>query len=156
MDIRIEEMRPEHMGQIDELVQLLPQWFDEKARKKYISIDLQLHRGYVAISAEQLLGFATYTSKYGVGIVSWIAVHPSHHRQGIGRQLLQAVERSLAGFGVLKVVVETVGWSEPPYVPYDRTRAFYAALGYSVSRTLETGQEAGHTWQMCEFSKKLG
>lgn len=156
MGLHIEEMRPEHYDRIDELVRLLPQWFDEKARGKYISLDLQLHRGSVALSGNRLLGFATYTSKYGVGIISWIAVHPDHHRQGIGRQLLQAVERSLAGLGVLKVAVETVGWSDPPYVPYERTRAFYAALGYRVSRTLETGQEASHTWQMCEFSKKLG
>ena len=155
MDIRIEEMRPEHNSQINEIVLLLPQWFDEKARQKYISLDLQLHRGYVALSGKRLLGFATYTSKYGAGIISWIAVHPDHHRQGIGRQLLQAVERSLAGLGILKVVVETVGWSEPQYVPYERTRAFYAALGYTISRTLEIGSEAGHTWQMCEFSKRL-
>jgi GNAT superfamily N-acetyltransferase len=82
-------------------------------------------------------------------------VHPAHHRQGIGRQLLQTVERTLISLSVKKVSVETVGWSHPEYPPYEKTRAFYRGMGYGVSKKLETGEEVGYTWQMYEYSKAL-
>jgi ribosomal protein S18 acetylase RimI-like enzyme len=154
-DIRIEEIGPHHHQEIMALVGQLPQWFDEKARQKYIRIDIGLHRGTVALLNDQLVGFVTYTSKYGAARISWIGVDPNYHRQGIGRQLLHSAERVLSSFGVHRVIVETVGWSDPEYIPYEKTRAFYKAMGYSVSKNLEVGQDAGYKWQMCEYSKDL-
>jgi|GEM_PF-1803301 len=106
--IKIVEMTPKDHRAVLDLTKLLPQWFDGKARERYIPLDLKLHQGCVAFAGDRLLGFVTFTSKTGSGIISWIGVHPDHHRQGIGRRLL------------------------------------------------ETGEEAGYTWQMAEYSKELG
>ncbi len=56
----------------------------------------------------------------------WIVVDPARHGEGIGSQLLDAMERRLAGRARL-VVVETAGRDD--YAP---TRAFYARRGYHV------------------------
>ena len=155
MDIDIEDMRPEHHEQILALAKQLPEWFDDKARVRYIPLDLKLHQGYIARSGQRLIAFVTFTSKTGRGVISWIGVHPDHHRQGIGRRLLETVERYFRSLGCQRISVETVGWSDPEYPPYEKTRAFYRGMEYQVSRKLEAGEEAGYRWQMYEYSKEL-
>jgi len=155
-DIKIVEMIPKHHQAILDLAELLSEWFDDKARDRYITLDLKLHQGYVALSRDRLLGFVTLTSKTGDGIISWIGVHPDHHRQGIGRRLLETAERHFRSLGCRRITVETVGWSDPEYPPYEKTRAFYGGMKYLVSRNLESGEEAGYRWQMIEYSKVLG
>jgi GNAT superfamily N-acetyltransferase len=58
-----------------------------------------------------------------------LAVHPDHHRQGIGRALLRHAEEWLRSRGVELFHVKTLGPSDP-YPPYADTRAFYQALGF--------------------------
>src|SRR5262245_24774355 len=58
-----------------------------------------------------------------------LAVHPDHHRRGIGRALLRHSEQWLRGRGVEVFHVKTLGPSDP-YPPYARTRAFYQAQGF--------------------------
>ena len=59
----------------------------------------------------------------------WMAVAPEAQGNGIGKALLEEMERRLAGVARL-IVIETAG--RPDYAP---TRAFYQARGYSpVSR----------------------
>jgi ribosomal protein S18 acetylase RimI-like enzyme len=54
----------------------------------------------------------------------WLAVDPAAHGKGVGRALVEEMERRLAGRARL-VSIDTSG--RPDYGP---TRAFYAALGY--------------------------
>jgi GNAT superfamily N-acetyltransferase len=58
-----------------------------------------------------------------------LAIHPDHHRRGVGRALLAHAEARLRAEGVELFVVQTLGPSEP-YEPYERTRAFYRAYGF--------------------------
>jgi ribosomal protein S18 acetylase RimI-like enzyme len=59
----------------------------------------------------------------------WMAVAPEAQGNGIGKALLEEMERRLAGVARL-IVIETAG--RPDYAP---TRAFYQARGYSpISR----------------------
>ena len=59
----------------------------------------------------------------------WMAVAPEAQGNGLGKALLEEMERRLAGVARL-IVIETAG--RPDYAP---TRAFYQARGYSpVSR----------------------
>ncbi len=58
-----------------------------------------------------------------------LAVHPEHHRQGIGRALVSHAEQWLHARGVEFFCVKTLGPSEP-YAPYAGTRSFYRALGF--------------------------
>jgi D-alanine-D-alanine ligase len=57
----------------------------------------------------------------------WIAVAPEVHSQGVGRTLVDEMERRVAGRARL-VVVETAGRAD-----YAMTRAFYGRLGYRVA-----------------------
>jgi GNAT superfamily N-acetyltransferase len=136
-------------------VRALPEWFDKAARETGVPVDIQLHKGYVALLADRLVGFATYTSEYGAGRISWVAVHPDHHGKGIGKELVQTVEDTMSRLGIRKVWVETVGWSEPPNEPYARTRGFYGSVGYQVAKKSMVHEAQGHKWQMFDFMKEL-
>ena len=76
-----------------------------------------------------------------IGILTWfvrtpfaaevyvMGVLPELHRQGIGRQLLDHVENSLANDGIEFLQVKTLSHSKPDD-EYDRTRASYSACGF--------------------------
>lgn len=55
----------------------------------------------------------------------WIAVHPGHHRHGVGRSLMTLVEYEVARQGGRMLVVETSSRED-----YHGTRKFYLGLGY--------------------------
>lgn len=61
----------------------------------------------------------------------WIAVDPDAQGRGIGRQLLQAVERDVIAHGGSRLYVETAGRDE--YAP---TRSFYLANRYTLAAEL--------------------
>jgi ribosomal protein S18 acetylase RimI-like enzyme len=151
----VEELRTVHHPQILAIVRQLPEWFDEQARDVGIPIDIQVHKGYVAMRDDEIIGFATFSTEYGAGRLSWIAVHRNHHRQGIGKALVKAIEETLAGIGVSKIWVETVGWSEPPSESYARTCAFYISLGYQKTAESEVYEVNGRAWRMYDFYKPL-
>jgi ribosomal protein S18 acetylase RimI-like enzyme len=58
-----------------------------------------------------------------------MAVDPAVHRRGAGRALVSALEADLIADGVEFLQVKTLG---PSYqdVGYERTRRFYAAVGF--------------------------
>jgi ribosomal protein S18 acetylase RimI-like enzyme len=58
-----------------------------------------------------------------------MGVMPEHHHQGIGRQLLAHVERSLAEDGVEFLQVKTLAPASSD-AGYERTRAFYQACRF--------------------------
>ena len=62
----------------------------------------------------------------------WIIVDPSLQRRGIGRSLLDAVEREVAAQGGRRIYIDTS--SRPQYEP---TRRFYASCGYRADAFLE-------------------
>lgn len=58
-----------------------------------------------------------------------MAVAREHHRRGVGRTLVAALERDLIADGVTLLQVKTLGPARSD-AAYDRTRAFYTALGF--------------------------
>lgn len=90
---------------------------------------------YLALGAYDekgvLVGFACYgptPCTLGTWDLYWIAVDPARQRQGIGRALMEACERSMAEQKARLVVVQTS--SRPDYQP---TRSFYERLGFLCS-----------------------
>jgi len=61
----------------------------------------------------------------------WIAVHRTFQRRGLGRAILDDVERRIAAAGGSRIYVETS--SRDQYAP---TRAFYENHGYRLEATL--------------------
>ena len=61
----------------------------------------------------------------------WIAVDGNHRSEGIGKRLLQAVEREIADSGHGQLYIETAGREQ--YLP---TRKFYEHQGYNQAAFL--------------------
>ncbi len=76
------------------------------------------------------IGFLTLVrhSPYAAEIYV-MGVLPQYHRHGLGTQLLEHAERSLAADGVEYLQVKTLSASRQDE-GYERTRAFYLASGF--------------------------
>ena len=77
----------------------------------------------------RVLGYACFGTTpltRGTCDLYWIAVDPSLHGGGIGRRLLDEVERALRAEGQHQLVIETSSRCD-----YEPTRSFYLRVGYS-------------------------
>jgi GNAT superfamily N-acetyltransferase len=68
--------------------------------------------------------------------LSWMAVSPLRHRQGIGTALLRFMERDLVRRGVRLLLVKTLA-PESGYPPYEPTRRFYRKNGFLLLETVD-------------------
>lgn len=76
----------------------------------------------------RVLGYACFGTTpltKGTCDLYWIAVDPTLHGGGIGRALLDEVERVLRADGQHQIVIETSSRAD-----YEPTRAFYLRVGY--------------------------
>ena len=122
-------MTPDDFAAVVGLARALPAWFNDDGIAQ-IAEAVHHEKGAVAEAGGAVVGFVTwYTHDDGVGEIGWIAVSAGRHRGGIGRRLLEVAEDDLRDSGVTEVLVETLGESVE-YEPYERTRAFYRALGF--------------------------
>jgi len=64
--------------------------------------------------------------------LAWFAVHPAFQRQGIGRDLVSAVEDLATRLGYRKLFIET--YDHPDFTA---ARNFYAACGFQQVGTIE-------------------
>ena len=128
----IREIRPTDYHAIDSIaLALTPTWFTEAALPE-IAQAVRNEHGRVAFKDGVQVGFATYnvSSNNQTAQLTWISVHPDLHRQGVGRKLIESIERELSSEGVLKLEVCTVA-ATVQYEPYARTRSFYHAIGFN-------------------------
>jgi GNAT superfamily N-acetyltransferase len=106
----------------------LPEWFNETGIKE-ITEALPRQASAVAEVNGDVVGWVTWRSTANLGEIAWLAVSPNHHRHGFGARLIEFAEDHLRHSGVTTVEVETLGESVD-YEPYERTRAFYRAIGF--------------------------
>ena len=131
MTLLIREIAAGDREEIDSIARALhPTWFTKRALED-IAHAVQTQNGYVAVDDGRCVGFGTYmpTSNPKTAELTWIGVHPDLHRRGVGRRLVNALERELAGKGYEWLEVSTVAETED-YEPYARTRSFYHAVGF--------------------------
>jgi ribosomal protein S18 acetylase RimI-like enzyme len=86
-------------------------------------------------SAESLLGYACYGAIPCTAAsfdLYWIAVDPRFQRHGIGRMLIEAVERQVAAKGGERIYIDTSGRDQ-----YQPTRAFYERSGFHCEARLK-------------------
>lgn len=82
-----------------------------------------------AYQGNRLVGYACWgptPDTQGTWDLYWIVVERTLQRSGIGRQLLDHVEHTIAQAGGRLIMVETSGRAD-----YQTTRAFYEARGFS-------------------------
>jgi len=115
----------------------LAEWFDEHARTIAIPADLRHQRGYVAESDGRVIGFITLYVSEGRLNIGWLGVDRPHHRRGVGSQLIARAEQAAAEMGLAELATHTLG-DGVDYPPYDATRAFYRAQGFTVYQRSQT------------------
>lgn len=117
---------------VEKLLRSLPDWFGiESAIVSYVD-DARCLPAYLAVSDEDAgpVGVLLAARHFATAAeIHLIAVAPQWHRRGAGRALVEALEADLRADGVAFLQVKTLGPARPDR-NYDRTRAFYAALGF--------------------------
>jgi GNAT superfamily N-acetyltransferase len=145
--MRLAPMRPEDRARVSELLiataafsseevsvalELFDETFNELCRPERSEGPAFSFPDYEFVGAyddQQLLGYACFgatPATDGTYDLYWLAVDPAAQGHGVGRALVQWVERELSGRGARLLVVETS--SRPDY---EHTRAFYARGGYA-------------------------
>jgi GNAT superfamily N-acetyltransferase len=112
------------------ILRALPQWFGiEEATLHYIeSIDTL--PTFLALQDDAAIGFLSIMRHYPRSAEIYVmGVLPQSHRQGVGRALVAASEKWLAGESVNFLQVKTLSPRHPDE-GYKKTRAFYESVGF--------------------------
>lgn len=131
------EKREEDYEGLLEVARALPQWFTREGLAE-MAQDFKLHEGFIATDGSKIIGFITYapspyTPVVDLAELTWMGVRPEYQCRGVGKKLLQLLERQLIAQGVRILQVSTVA-DTVFYEPYARTRAFYRANGFQDYR----------------------
>lgn len=129
-DVRSPHLRAfaeEDRRECERILRALPEWFGiESANAAYIEACGRMPT-WIAEREGNVVGFVIIREHNPrAAEIECLAVQPDLHRAGVGRELVAHVE-SLLDAEYLQV--KTLGPSMQ-YEPYERTRAFYEALGF--------------------------
>jgi GNAT superfamily N-acetyltransferase len=115
---------------VERILRALPEWFGlEDAVLGYVR-DAKSLPNIVARVGDEVVGVCLVRRHTPVAAeIELLAVPPGLHRQGIGRLLIDRAIDNLRRDGVELLQVKTFGPSGDSG-EYQRTRAFYAALGF--------------------------
>ena len=131
--VAIRPKAPSDDPSVLDLARSLPKWFTEQGVRE-IAEDVKTHRGFVAVSGGEVVGFVTWAETGpGIANLSWMAVRESLRHTGIGTRLLAALEKELPPQGYRILEVSTVADSVE-YAPYSETRRFYRSRGFVEHR----------------------
>jgi GNAT superfamily N-acetyltransferase len=120
---------------VDALLRSLPEWFGiESSVIGYVesakNLPTYLARP-VGPGKQRPVGVLLAARHFpGAAEIHLMAVDRSMHRSGVGRALVEALERDLITDGVRLLQVKTLGPSHPD-LGYARTRRFYEAMGFA-------------------------
>ena len=116
----------------ERILRALPEWFGiESALVQYVG-DTATLPTWMAEWAHRPVGFVTVREHTPLAAeIHCMAVLPNAHRQGIGRAIVEHVERDLRSRGFRFLQVKTLGPSRPDE-HYERTRRFYEAVGFTA------------------------
>lgn len=131
MKYKIRVMSEADSQSIRELVNELPEWFDEYAREKAIPSDLRHQNTFVAVEEDRVVGFITLFFAEGRLNIGWLAVRRYYHGKGIGRALLKRAEVFGRKKGMKELATVTLG-DGVDYEPYKATRSFYLRQGFEI------------------------
>jgi GNAT superfamily N-acetyltransferase len=116
---------------VERILAQLPDWFGlEESNANYVAEAAHLPSWAALDERDEVVGICLVRRHSDVAAeIDLLAVLPKLHRHGIGRQLVDAVMDKLEHEGVRLLQVKTFGPSGDSE-EYERTRAFYAALGF--------------------------
>ena len=117
---------------VEALTARLPQWFAQPDSNRHYAEQAGILEAWVARVDGSARGLLLLKKHGAVSAeIYWLGVDPDHHRQGIGKTLIGAIEGRLRQER-LKYLFVTTLHPDDPYEPYRRTRAFYERLGFEL------------------------
>jgi len=131
----------------------MPEWFGIEAAISHYIQEISILPTFLAEIDNDTLGFLSIKthSKHAAEIYV-MGVKQEAHRQGLGRRLVQEVEKYLKSQGFEFLQVKTLSPARPDE-NYTKTRLFYEALGF---RHLEEFKELWGEENPClQMIKKL-
>ena len=124
---------------LEALTQHLPQWFGQAEANRHYAEQAEHLDAWVARIDGQPQGLLLLSRHSPASAeIYWLGVDPDRHRRGIGRALIDAVERQLKDEKARFLFVMTLH-PDVDYEPYQRTRAFYDRLGFSLALSTHHG-----------------
>jgi ribosomal protein S18 acetylase RimI-like enzyme len=117
---------------LEDLTTRLPEWFAQPQSNRHYAEQAGILEAWTARIDGRTVGLL-FLKRHSVvsAEIYWLGIDPDHHRQGIGQDLVRAIERQLGQEGLKYLFVMTLH-PEDPYEPYQRTRAFYERLGFEL------------------------
>lgn len=123
-------LRPSDVDSCEHILRALPQWFGIEASLLQYVANLSRLDAYVAEASGDLTGFVAVRTHNPLSAeIDVIAVRPEDHGRGIGRALIEYVQRELRSRAIEFLQVKTLGPTRPDE-HYERTRGFYGHLGF--------------------------
>ena len=135
------------------ILHALPDWFGlPESTKQYIA-ECRSLPFWAGFDGAQAAGFLALKQTGPKAIeIHVMGILPEYHRRGVGRRLWQAAAAWAKREGYLYVQVKTVACGH--YPEYDRTNAFYRAMGFEE---LECFTTLWDEWNPCQvYIKYIG
>ena len=123
---------------VKRILRALPEWFgQEDSVVQYIK-DAETIQTFLAKDGENVIGFLMIKNHFTESTeIHCLGVMPEHHRTGIGRILVKAVENHLKKEGRTFLQIKTVS-DDRECEAYAKTRMFYLAMGFTPLEVFPT------------------
>lgn len=129
-DVTIMPLHPTHATDCEAIGRALPNWFGIEEGLLDLRHVAETQSGFIATVADEVIGFVTLERHFPESSeITWMAVHPDHHRRGVGRMLIDATLVACHNAGVSFLLVKTLADTHPS-PDYAETRAFYERMGF--------------------------
>jgi ribosomal protein S18 acetylase RimI-like enzyme len=157
MDVAItqEKDRASSRHLLERLTERLPQWFGQAESNRHYAEQAERLEGWTARIDGRAVGLLLLKRHSPASAeIYWLGVDPDHHRNGVGRALIEAVEHHLRGERVRFLFVMTLH-PDVDYEPYRRTRAFYERLGFAFALASWQGPTGPSSDPLAYYLKSL-
>lgn len=143
--VPVRELTAADAPRCDEIIASLPYFFGQEAGIRACAEAVRSQRGWTATRGATVTGNGAaagfLTVDYPLATspeITWMAVHATARRDGLGRALVEHAARELgeAGAQVLSVLTLAESEPEPGTDNYSGTRAFYRAMEFLPVREL--------------------
>lgn len=140
---------------LEVLTARLSQWFAQEEANRHYAEQAESLEGWTASIDERAIGLLLLKRHGAVSAeIYWLAVDPDHHHRGVGKALIDVLERRLRAEQVRFLFVMTLHPNDP-YEPYRRTRAFYEGLGFVLALSTPHGLAASSSDPLAYYLKVL-
>jgi ribosomal protein S18 acetylase RimI-like enzyme len=157
MDVSIAEEKDPGVRRriVESLTARLPEWFGQAQSNRHYAERAEILQAWVARIGGEAIGLVLLKRHSPVSAeIYWLGVDPQHHRRGVGRSLLRAVEHRLKQERIRFLFVMTLH-PDDPYEPYRRTRAFYEAMGFEFALSPAQGPTEATSNPLAYYLKPL-